>query len=616
MKRAFDIFTKIAITDNDQKVSNYLIEFSLQTAQNLFVLVDNCLSALHLVDSVTQQLILQNSQIGLENIFRGAMVEFAPGSTSLKITGTNVMVNTGKITPNGVKVSSDMVIHIPASSLPATNYLQVTMISINQPAYAITVGHPEGVLRSGMVRVSIEKTDYYLAAVGNRVYSEQLILSNLVNPILIEIPYSGEIGPKNTISCGYTLNSGDTVQFTGITSTVYPGKVKCATTHLTDFILEEHLDPYKSIQDPVIPVEVTYYLKAYKSFAFWISLLLILILPFLIIFAIKKDRKDKKLFSIQDLATHKVHVYNQIYSNMKVRPFTEDAFGSPEYDAVNRTDFNVTANNFQNTQVFSGTATVKKSDNLKVLKKDEEVRHLPSNQSEFSRDSSRLENFKKKSSNLFEERKNDSSEDEIFEEKNKMKVVEHEVPVEGEGLNKRKLKKRKIKKKKVDETKGFVEESKVVAESISVVQEGNQEQSAIPQSINRHEEKQQIIHDAEEKIQEDTSKTKSQPQKEIEAKEDSNVKESEERPIDEPFQFDRDSDYEGGDNEDGDKIKPYDFDYDDDAFDDTLKPKKRKKKLLKKKKMKPALNDTLNSTMAQALGPPESRFYCFILSFC
>lgn len=113
--------------------------------------------------------------------------------------------------------------------------------------------------------------------------------------------------------------SGSTIDYTGITSEVLSNSVICSTNHLTDFVLEEHLDPYKSIVDPEIPVHVLETLKAYNSFAFWISLIMLLALPGLIIFAIKKDKNEQDKYSINELRYQFIHVYNCIYSNIKIK---------------------------------------------------------------------------------------------------------------------------------------------------------------------------------------------------------------------------------------------------------------------------------------------------------
>jgi len=91
-------------------------------------------------------------------------------------------------------------ITIPGSAMPSSNYLQVTIVNMMTPAYIISPGHSEGSVKSGMVSISLEENDSSLAAVGTRVYSNEIVMNNLVDPILIEIPYDGTIGRINTIS--------------------------------------------------------------------------------------------------------------------------------------------------------------------------------------------------------------------------------------------------------------------------------------------------------------------------------------------------------------------------------------------------------------------------------
>lgn len=114
---------------------------------------------------------------------------------------------------------------VPRSAMPDTSYLQVTVLSMSSMPYSIVAGQGEGVVKSNMVRVHIEQNDNTLANIGTRVKSQQLAMANLVDPIQIEIPFSGSIGEINTLSCGFTVSDGDTIDLTGITTEILSNSV-------------------------------------------------------------------------------------------------------------------------------------------------------------------------------------------------------------------------------------------------------------------------------------------------------------------------------------------------------------------------------------------------------
>lgn len=330
---------------------------------------------------------------------------------------------------------------------------------------------------------------------------------------------------------------------------------------MTDFIVEEHIDPLKSIKDPVMPVEVVEKLNAYKSFAFWLTLFLLLGLVPLVIFAIKKDKRDREKYADEDIALNRIHVYNTICYRLKSKPEANEVNETQELErpVSQKTDIKATSNAFMNTHVYTSNAEVLKSANRKTPM--EEDKH--SGKYRFAGDSDPEEEFRK-TSNTFkpaaEEDHDDGMFSNIYEKPEPAKVVDNSlaIPKKEQDEIMSKLSRRKKKKK----SKPKNEESFLNAN-----------------------------------IEDAITKTAVEPTKSI-----SKPKEDK-KPVEEKkeFQFEPDEEYEGGDDDDkkDDKIKPYDYNdsYQDETlgntlkptlgFDDTLKPKKRKLKKKMKKKSKP-----------------------------
>ena len=580
----------MTITENDQlSDSNKVLEFSQQTLNSLFKFADNLLSALSIVDSSLRTAMRTIIQQGMEYVTRGSMMQAAPGADATIISGTNYFIISGRISAKGYSGSAtisspsntQVSITIPQTAMTNSTYLQVTVVNTAEMAYSITPGHSDGVIKSGMIRVNIEESDSSLATVGDRAYSKRLAISNLADPILIKIPYSGSIGAINTLSCGYTATEGDTVRFTGIQTQINDDNtVTCSTNHLTDFVVEEHVDPIKAIVDPTITVDTAVPLNAYKSFAFWMTLLLLLALPVFIVLVIKKDAKDKKKYTSEELKNSKVHVYNCVWFNLKTntsKPEDEKAQDDFDRPQTAKTDIKTTSNAFNNTHVYTSNATMVKSKGLKIVG-DDRVSSRPAEQSVISDDSEGDEKFKR-TVGSFQPPLDDDEGDvtNIFLEKPaETKVIDNksDLPEEEEvslNLNRRKRKKRKIRKKKKED---FIKENENAADDItaSVV--------TMQYSNNQGFEEEKKLN----------------------------------------FNIEPDNDYEGGEGEDDqepdDKIKPYDIHQHDNEdpladtmypalnLDDTLKPKKRKgkRKLLKKKKKKAMLEDTLTPIVGDKRG--------------
>lgn len=214
---------------------------------------------------------------------------------------------------------------IPASAMPTTNYLQVSVLMMNFPAYSIVPANSEGKIKTPMVRVNLEENDNTIAHIGEKVYNKRLAVSNLTDPILLKIPYSEAIGEKNTISCGFTAVSGDQVSLDGISTQVLENEVICSTNHLTDFVLEEHLDEFKNRIRPTIVGETINRMNVYKSFAFWMTLLLLMTLPVWLYFGYKKDQREQLEYSTDELEYKRIHVYTSVFTNLKKRTSWADS---------------------------------------------------------------------------------------------------------------------------------------------------------------------------------------------------------------------------------------------------------------------------------------------------
>ena len=209
--------------------------------------------------------------------------------------------------------ASQIKLTVPGSSLPENHYLQVSVIMANSLPYTVTPFNSDGTLKSAMFRVNIEENDVTIATIDKQVYSKTLELTNLTDPILIEVPFTGSIGDINTLSCGFTTTTANTVNYTGITTTIGDSTVICATNHLTDFIIEEHVDPFKNQTYPTIPKHVVNTMNVYKCFAFWMTLLLLLTLPLWINILRKKDLRSDPRFSSDELEYKKIHIYSTLF---------------------------------------------------------------------------------------------------------------------------------------------------------------------------------------------------------------------------------------------------------------------------------------------------------------
>jgi len=235
VSRSFDIFKKIVVTENDQiSTSSLYRSFSQEAVANLFNYADKLLSSLSMVDSSLQTTIKQTVQRGFEYVIRGSMVDQAPGDSAFTLTGTNIAIMSSKLTSTGFvgnqtvsgtaamrrSLASAINVSIPSSAMTSKNYIQTIIISTKDPAYLFSTKHSEGVIKSPMVRVSLQEVDSLLATITDRSYSRQLSLANLSEPIQIEIPFSGTIGEKNTLMCGYTKSPGDTLKIDGVTTVI------------------------------------------------------------------------------------------------------------------------------------------------------------------------------------------------------------------------------------------------------------------------------------------------------------------------------------------------------------------------------------------------------------
>ena len=466
---------------------------------------------------------------------------------------------------------------IPSSAMQTQNYLQITSIITNSPSYTINPGYSGGFVKSPMVRVSLQATDSLLATVGDRTLSNPISVSNLTDPIIIEIPYSGSIGTKNTLSWGFTTSSGDTISFIGVITTINPSSCICTTNHLTDFIIEEHIDPNKNIIDPDITVATTIFLNAYLSFAFWISLFILAILIPLMVFVYKRDKKQIGIYTMIEMKFDKVHIYNIVFSNLFIKGEVVDELGNKRPPDIATENRPVTG--LMNITGFKTSYSEYNAERLKIAKshKDEfdnvgQIYDEPAN-----RNSEHEEEFKravdvldpKASLNLADLNK-ENPESNIFDEKAPTfdisinANVEQKIPEDQQEEIKRNLKKRKAKKRRYVDKTAEPEEKQNVEESQLKFEEGtpNEEQPHIEKSELEQQEK--II---------------------------SPPKEFEQRVQKKEFKFDELDDYEGGEGDNEDHIKPYDGieDIGNDYYpnanygDDTIKPKKRK---LKKKAKK------------------------------
>ena len=482
--------------------------------------------------------------------------------------------------------STQINIKVPNTAMQAQNYLQITSIVSNSVPYSINPGYFGGFSKSPMVRVSLQTTDSFLATIGDRTYSKSISVSGLTNPILIEIPYSGKIGAKNTLSCGYTNNPGDTVSFIGMGTTINSGSWLWSTNHLTDFVIEEHSDPDKSIIDPNIDSPTTQRLLAYMSFAFWITTFSLFALIPLIIFAYKRDKSERNKYSIIEMTFDKVHIYNLVFSNLYFKGEVVDEYGNkrppeepkprPVSVEMNSTGFKSLYSEYKIEQIKINKGNLNELEKIDQIY-DEPVSKRTVKEEEFKRaiDVLKDENEKEQNDPL-----HDDLNPNIFDIKGptfdivETKEENEPIPEDQQEEIKLNLNKRKGKKKKrsVSNNKQLEEEAK--------------------QSEDKEEIKKSEINE-ETKQPEDTDKPKiSGPPKEFEPR----IEKKE-------FKFDDFDDYEGGEDNEDDKIKPYD-DYDDtmdnnlypivNYGDDTIKPKKRK---LKKKPKKPLMpKEDLNST--------------------
>lgn len=595
INRSFDIFKQIVVTENDEVDSDHMVdEFSKEAFENLFNFADNILGSLIYVNDTQQAIIKHDIQLGIEYALRGSLIDEAPGDDAYIIEGTNISIMAGKVTSNGYNGTATLMssrlrrrqlnstplsVAVPASALPDTNYAQITVITTEENSYNINLNNSDGVQRSGMIRVTIHENEELLSSFEDKAYSMPASIVDLEEPILIQIPYTGYLKQYRTISCGFTYLDGDTVNFDGIQSTVNDdNSVTCETTHLTDFVLEEHEDA--STIDVVLhyPNTAVAKLNVYKAFAFWLCLLLFGAFIPLYRIARKKDIADILDPTLEwKLKKNKLCIYNLFWNKIAERPSIESEEGEPYFkpDHIglnSTTDLNITAKGLNTVNVTTYFAervrnnVTNKSQNLSHGDED----HATDNSYNFDNDisvqksddkqilSDRVEKGKvieSIQSVLNEEQKEPAYIDNIFG----IPEIKHE---ELDNAKKDEIlihiKKRKPKKKK----------------KVSIKQDSS-EPSNIEQSLPVEEKQPEII----------APKFENKFEK-IEKKEFK-------------FEADNDDDYDGGEDDVSDKIEPYDRDDDyfhsgtgtnqtDPAEDNInqIKPKKRKKHFKKKKPKK------------------------------
>ena len=594
LTRSFDIFQQMTISENTQTSSYYVVEFSQDTFYNLFKYADNVLGSLSLVDDTTEANIRQQVQIGIQNALRGSIIDEATGDSAYTHEGTNLSIIALRVTSNGFNGSVSMApsrlrrqlqsevsrIEVPGSALPSTNYAQVTVVTTTEPSYSINLNNSNGVLRSGMARVTIEENDPSMSEIGSKVYSKPVTISNLVNPITIKMPYSGSVDDKRTISCGF-INSG-TIDFTDITSTLNTNDntVTCLTKHLTDFVLEEHDD--NSIEENLVyPDNSVPKLMVYKAFAFWISLILFAALYPLIRIAKNKDNYESKDPTNKwKLRKNKINVFNTFWNQIPERPnLEEDAV--PE-ELPSRID---------NTRELDATSHPMNDNNVTTYM----APRMSMNSIHHSRNMDETDQKLSETSNKLSEpshHENDANEPDGEVRTQKLPPEEEKQPAIIDNI--------------FDNTK----------------------QADMEKELNNDQKDEIMLHIRKRKGKKKKNKANKDENTEI------SLKSNQEKPPEEPvkfdtkfekktkkeFKFDALDDYEGGegDAEDiSDKIQPYDIDHFDDishqeneniqGFNDNIdfKPKKRKKKMMKKKKKPKKFDETDPNNLTPAINKPN-----------
>jgi hypothetical protein len=167
------------------------------------------------------------------------------------------------------------------------------------PIYHTRGENPGTSLKTGFLRITIDETTANVDIGNTKVKSLPMTLTNLNDSIEIDFPFSEPVDDGMTLSCVYATGAGDLISQTGITTNCTSSSCKCFTTHLTDFILEEHTD-ISSVNATVDSTpEQILMLGVHKSFAFWISLFLILALAPLIILVIIKDKQDIERYGLK-----------------------------------------------------------------------------------------------------------------------------------------------------------------------------------------------------------------------------------------------------------------------------------------------------------------------------
>jgi hypothetical protein len=164
------------------------------------------------------------------------------------------------------------------------------------PVYNFKTINAGSSLKSGILKLLLTETESSMDISLTKLKSSQMSITNLTTPISIQIPFSTPFGPRNTLSCAYTTSPGDFLSSIGLTTSISTNSVTCLTTHLTDFMLEEHRDTayVAYVEDKSLdPLRV---LGVHKSFAFWLTLLLLIALGPLLMIGIWKDRKEIKVY--------------------------------------------------------------------------------------------------------------------------------------------------------------------------------------------------------------------------------------------------------------------------------------------------------------------------------
>ena len=293
----------MAITENSGiNSTGEAIEFSDTTLSSIFNFVDNTLSALSIVDVSVQNTYKEKLQKGIGYSVRGSTANLLPSNSPKSMAGSKISVSVVKLNLDGFDTTvsttftsqdgNNVTVRIPKTALGSRKYTQISAIFTSDLVYNVITVNSGSSIKTGMLKLILDDTDSTMNIASTKVKASQITIANLTTPIEIDIPFSGSIGEDNTLACGYTLQANDVISSTGITTIIHSNYCTCQTTHLTDFMLEEYRETRNV--DTVVnekPKSVNK-LRVERSAAFWLSLIMIIALPFFLFFGYKLDKKD------------------------------------------------------------------------------------------------------------------------------------------------------------------------------------------------------------------------------------------------------------------------------------------------------------------------------------